>query len=118
MAINAANKLEHLRRVAKDIGAPVECIDALAISVTRAARLLDVHPRTLRTAFSRDGMRMIRIEGSDRVDMIDFVEFIERHKVHCGSERNRQCDRKPVDSETVARLRLAAQSSARRNQGS
>ena len=72
--------IQQIHRIARDIGIPLDSLENIAISVPRAARLIDIQPRTLRKALQLDGIKLIRILGTDRIDVIDFVEFLERQK--------------------------------------
>ena len=83
-------KIDRIRRLARDIGVPLDSIESIAISVPRAARLIDVQARTLRKALHSDGVRLIRILGTERLDVIDFVEFLERRKRDESSPAERQ----------------------------
>lgn len=81
MASNAANKLENVRRLARDIGIPLDASDKLAISIPRAARLLDIRPDLLRRLLQEDGIPLLSLgRGNDRIDLVDLVEFVEARK--------------------------------------
>lgn len=87
---DTVNQLERIRRLARDMGTPLSSVENLAISIPRAARLLDIQARTLRRALEADGVPLIRILGTDRIDVIDLVEFLERRKTAAtprGAER-------------------------------
>ena len=78
----AAYKLERVRRLAKDLGVPLNTVDHLAIAIPRAAELLQISPKALRKLLQEDKVPVIDLgRGNDRIDVIDLIEFMESRKV-------------------------------------
>ena len=114
MASKAANKLERVRRLARDIGIPLDTVDKLALSIPRAATLIDLDTRTLKQALDADGVQIIRICNLDRIDVVDFVEFLERHRVGRRNQREKKTRWDLLSTEQKNALRHAGQPSRKR----
>lgn len=117
MASSAANKLERVRRLARDIGVPMDTVEKLALSIPRAATLIDLDARTLKRALDADGVQIIRIHDVDRIDVVDFVEFLDRHRVGRRNLREKRTRWDLLSAEQQIALRHAGQPSRKRRNG-
>jgi hypothetical protein len=81
----AARKLEQVRRVARDIGVPMDTAGHLAISVPRAARLLDMSVPTFKKFLAEEGVAVLQLGRNLRIDVIDLVDLMERNKIILGA---------------------------------
>lgn len=117
MASSAVNKLERVRRLARDIGVPLDTVEKLALSIPRAAMLIDLDARTLRKALDADGIQIIRIHNLDRIYVVDFVEFLERHRVSRRDHRKKKTRWDLLSTEQQAALKKAGQPSRKRREG-
>jgi hypothetical protein len=86
---DSAQKLELLRRYAQEAGIPVDCVDKLAFSIPRAARLIDVTPKLLRKLLADDEVPVLDLgPRCQRILTTDLVDFLwSRRRVSGGAER-------------------------------
>lgn len=89
---DSAQKLELLRRYAQEAGIPVDCVDKLAFSIPRAARLIDVTPKMLRKLLADDDIPVIDLgPRCQRILTTDLVDYLwSRRRVSGGAERGHE----------------------------
>ena len=84
---DSAQKLELLRRYADEAGIIVDCVDRLAIAIPRAARMIDVSPKTLKRLLAEHNVPVIDLgPRCERILTTDLVDFLwERRRAASGS---------------------------------
>ncbi len=75
-----ASVLESMRRIAASEGIPLDCVDVLALSPARVARLLDVGRKTIERELEDGNLRTTWIRGARRVAVLDLVEYLGEHR--------------------------------------
>ena len=75
-----ASILENIRRIAASEGIPLDCVDTLALSPQRAARLLDVSKSTIENELATGALATTWVRGSRRVAVLDLVEYMRRNR--------------------------------------
>lgn len=98
----AARKLEQVRRVARDIGVPMDTAGHLAISVPRAARLLDMSVPTFKKLLAEEGIAVLQLGRSLRIDVLDLIDLMERNKIVLGEDGRVPSDRLEMEEELRA----------------
>jgi hypothetical protein len=84
---DSAKRLDLLRRYAHEAGIPVDCVDTLALSIPRAARMIDVSPKVLRRLLVEHHVPVIDLgPRCERILTTDLVDFLwERRRAASGS---------------------------------
>ena len=77
---SAAIALEHLRRIASSEGIPLDCVDTLALSPQRVARLLDVSRSTIENELSAGAIPTTWVRRSRRIAVLDLIEYMRRNR--------------------------------------
>ena len=75
-----ASSLETIRRIAASEGIPLDCVDALALSPSRVARLLDVSKSTIENELAAGALATTWVRGSRRVAVLDVVEYMHSNR--------------------------------------
>jgi excisionase family DNA binding protein len=78
--MNAAEKVEHARRVAAELGLPLAELDCLAVSPRTAARLLSVSHSQVEKLVGRGELPAFQVGRSIRIELVELVAFIERNR--------------------------------------
>ncbi len=77
---SAAIALEHLRRIASSEGIPLDCVDTLALSPQRVARLLDVSRSTIENELAAGEIATTWVRGSRRISVLDLVDYMRKNR--------------------------------------
>lgn len=78
--MTAGEKLERARRVAAELGLPLDDLDRLAVSLRAAARLLSVSHRQVEKLVARGELAAFRVGRSVRIDLVELVAFVDRNR--------------------------------------
>lgn len=73
-------KLEHARRMAAELGIPLDGMDRLAWSLRVAARLLSVSHSQVEKLVARGELVAFRVGRSVRVEVVELVAFMDRNQ--------------------------------------
>lgn len=84
-----SEKLEHARRIAAELGIPLDGMDRLALPLRMVARLLSVSPSQVEKLVARGELAAFRVGRSVRVEVVELVAFMDR------SQRPRKDARQP-----------------------
>lgn len=72
-------KLEHARRLAAELGLPLDGLDRLAVSPRLVARLLSVSHSQVEKLVARGELPAFRVGRSVRVELLELVAFMDRN---------------------------------------
>jgi len=78
--MTATETLEHARRLAAELGFPLDGLDRLAVSPRMAARLLSVSLSQIEKRVASGELRAFRVGRSVRIELMELVAFIERNR--------------------------------------
>jgi len=78
--MNAAEKVEHARQRAVELGLPLAGLDCLAVSLRIAARLLSVSHSQVEKLVARGELPAFQVGRSVRIELVELVAFIERNR--------------------------------------
>lgn len=80
--MTANEKLEHARRIAAELGIPLDGMDRLAFSLRVTARLLSVSHSQVEKLVARGELSAFRVGRSVRVEVVELVAFMDRNRKH------------------------------------
>lgn len=95
--MNAAEKVEHARRVAAELGLPLAELDCLAVSPRIAARLLSVSHSQVEKLVGRGELPAFQVGRSIRIELVELVAFIERNRKLRRGLRSRPLRARAID---------------------
>lgn len=75
-------KLDYARRLAVELGVPLEGLDRLAVSPRVVARMLSVSHSQVEKLVAKGELPAFQVGRSVRVELVDLVHFIERNRKH------------------------------------
>jgi excisionase family DNA binding protein len=78
--MTAAEKLEHARRLAAELGLSLEGLDRLAVPPHTAARLLSVSHSQVEKLVANGELPAFRVGRSVRIELVELVAFMERNR--------------------------------------
>ena len=78
--MTAILKLEHARRLAAELGFPLDGLDRLAVPSRVAARLLSVSHSQVEKLVARGELPAFQVGRSVRIELLELVAFIERNR--------------------------------------
>jgi excisionase family DNA binding protein len=78
--MTAAEKLEHARRLAAELGLPLDGLDRLAVPPRTAARLLSVSNSQVEKLVANGELPAFRVGRSVRIELVELVAFMERNR--------------------------------------
>lgn len=73
-------KLACARRLAAEVGVPLDGMDRLAVSMRMAARLLSVSHGQVEKLVARGELAAFRVGRSVRVEVVELVAFMDRNQ--------------------------------------
>jgi excisionase family DNA binding protein len=78
--VTAGERVEHVRRLAAELGLPVDGLDRLAVPPRLAARLLSVSHSHVEKLVARGEMPAFRVGRSVRIELLDLIDFMQRNR--------------------------------------
>jgi excisionase family DNA binding protein len=78
--MSPAEKLEHARRMATDLGLSLDGLDRLAVAPRVAARLLSVSQSQVEKLVARGELAAFRVGRSVRIEVVELAAFMERNR--------------------------------------
>lgn len=78
--MTVAEKLEQARRLAAELGVPLDGLDRLAVPPRLAASLLSVSHSQVEKLVARGELAAFRVGRSTRIELVELVAFIERNR--------------------------------------
>jgi len=78
--VTAGERLEHARRLAAELGLPLDGLDRLAVPPRLAARLLSVSHSQVEKLVARGELPAFRVGRSVRIELLDLVDFMRRNR--------------------------------------
>jgi excisionase family DNA binding protein len=78
--VTAGERLEHVRRLAAELGLPLDGLDRLAVPPRLAARLLSVSHSQVEKLVTCGELPAFRVGRSVRIELLDLVDFIQRNR--------------------------------------
>lgn len=83
--MTTGQRLEHVRRLAAELGVPLEGLDRLAVPPRLAARLLSVSHSQVEKLVARGELPAFRVGRSVRIELVELVAFMDRNRrIHKG----------------------------------
>jgi excisionase family DNA binding protein len=80
--VTPSEKLEHARRIAAELGIPLDGMSRLAVPLRTAARLLSVSHSQVEKLVARGELAAFRVGRSVRVEVVELVAFMDRNRKH------------------------------------
>ena len=78
--MTSGEKLDHARRLAAELGLPLDGLDRLAVSPRVVAQLLSVSHSQVEKLVARGDLPAFQVGRSVRIGLVDLVEFMERNR--------------------------------------
>jgi excisionase family DNA binding protein len=78
--MTVAEKLEQARRLAAELGLPLDGLDRLAVPARLAASLLSVSHSQIEKLVAQGDLPAFQVGRSVRIEMVELVAFIERNR--------------------------------------
>jgi len=78
--VTPGEKLDQVRRLAAELGLPVDGLDRLAVPPRVVARLLSVSHSQVEKLVAQGDLPAFQVGRSVRIGLVDLVEFIERNR--------------------------------------
>jgi excisionase family DNA binding protein len=101
--VTPGEKLDHARRLAAELGLPLDGLDRLAVSPRVVARLLSVSHSQIEKLVARGDLPAFHVGRSVRIGLVDLVEFMERNRKHRKPRELRSLQARAI--ELIERLR-------------
>jgi excisionase family DNA binding protein len=80
--VTPSEKLEHARRIAAELGIPLDGMDRLALPLRMVARLLSVSHSQIEKLVARGELAAFRVGRSVRVEIVELMAFMDRNRKH------------------------------------
>jgi excisionase family DNA binding protein len=78
--VTAGERLAYVRRLATELGLPLDGLDRLAVPPRLAARLLSVSHSQVEKLVARGELPAVRVGRSVRIELLDLVDFMQRNR--------------------------------------
>lgn len=78
--MTVADKLEQARRLAAELGLPLDGLDRLAVPPRLAARLLSVSHSQIEKLVAQGDLPAYQVGRSVQIELVELVAFIERNR--------------------------------------
>jgi excisionase family DNA binding protein len=92
-----AEKLEHARRIAAELGLSLDGLDRLAVSPRTAARLLSVSHSQVEKLVARGELAGFHVGRSVRIEVVELVAFMERNRKRRSALRTRSLRARAIE---------------------
>lgn len=78
--MTVGERIEHARRLAAELGLPLDGLDRLAVPPRLAARLLSVSHSQVEKLVARGELPAFRVGRSVRIELVELVDFMDRNR--------------------------------------
>jgi excisionase family DNA binding protein len=78
--VTVGERIEHARRLAAELGLPLDGLDRLAVPPRLAARLLSVSHSQVEKLVARGELPAFRVGRSVRIELVELVDFMDRNR--------------------------------------
>jgi excisionase family DNA binding protein len=92
-----AEKLEHARHVATELGVSLEGLDRLAVSTRTAARLLSVSHSQVEKLVARGELASFHVGRSVRIEIAELLAFMGRNRKGRSALRRRSLRARAIE---------------------
>lgn len=95
--MTSGEKLDQARRLAAELGLPLQGLDRLAVSPRAVARLLSVSQSQVEKLVARGELPAFHVGRSVRIELVELVSFIECNRKHRKAREIRSLRARAID---------------------